>query len=359
MLVLLLFAMVAFALVSCSSTDAPTAGGGSDLPNGVMAKVSGRVLAPDSTGAAAIEVYLREILMTSEGDSLVQELSGLTDSKGWYHFEEVPEGRYVLFCQSEDAQLQAVESSVEIVASRDRSLDDVQLGYTSQLVGRLLLPDGYTLGEVTVFVPGLNSGVEVTTNQRQVHYLLNGVPPGLYEIAFSYGEVINLATINIDPGNAAGLVSVRDFAFSMLDITSDTSGFFHRSRAKKDFYISPVSYKPGEEPPWYTGADFSRIGHFSHYPTGLRRWEEDSSGSETSYDVLLAGLVSLDNKGRVVLEYSEDKTAILTGELPSEISSQPVFAVVAGRIKQDVSDPVKYEVVEIELYWDTDIVPGR
>ena len=61
-----LFAVVATAaaalLVSCSS--GPTAGGGSDLPNGSVAALVGMVVLPDSSPAVDAHVVLREVVIT-------------------------------------------------------------------------------------------------------------------------------------------------------------------------------------------------------------------------------------------------------------------------------------------------------
>jgi hypothetical protein len=357
----LLAALWGLLAVSCGGDAPMISGGGSDLPNGNVAFVSGMVFAADSGAAAGAEVYLRSVVITGRGDSIVWEQRALTGSTGAYAFDSVPEGNYVVYCRSNDERQTGLDQGITVSAGRDNHLEDVYLGPSVDLAGHLTLPQGMLLRSIRIFIPGTGIGLAVNTITRNVHYVINKAPVGLYDIAFVYGDAANFSAVKVR-GTAAGVAYLHDISLTMLDITADSSPAPFAATVQRSFCVSPVSYSPGNEPPWYAAVDFSDVDHYRHQDGGRWPWIDDPmSNTNRPYDTILAGAVWRESEG-VVLQTGREGFVKLEGGILDSVTTTPRFSVVAARRRQGAGPPV-YDAVEVEIYpnvddWDDDM-PGK
>ncbi|MBD3243550.1 MAG: hypothetical protein GF331_23375 [Chitinivibrionales bacterium] len=340
--------------LSCSSS--PTAGGGSDLPNGgTLALVSGTVMLPDSTPAAGAEVSLREITIAPRQDSMVAEYTTLTGADGVYALDSVPPGRYVLLVGSGDGALAAIDQFVEILDTTDTAFGAMQLAPRVDLVGFMQLPPGFFYSRAGVRVPGTDRSTRVDINRM---YVLEDVPRGTYDIAFTYDSIVNYMRLELSPRHAAdSVVYVRNVVFAVMDVMGDSSHEFHDSRMSRSFSITPHPYEHGQEPPWYASVDLARVTYYEWEGSSLKEWIPEQAAPSTEYDTVFSGMAYRDEHGRVLIETVDGRVLELRGmPLGGAGGAESLFVTVAAVECRD-GNRTYYEVVDVFTYTPTDYPP--
>jgi len=336
-------------LASCSG-DAPTAGGGSDLPNGAVAALSGSLFLPDSSEAAGAEVWVRQVVITAQCDSVTFEQQAVCDAHGRYAFDSIPQGAYSVYGLSADRSLKVLYSFVELATDHERIVEDLYLRAPVDVIGYIQVPPGLLLQSMDVLIPGTSVGMRINVDRGVMQYVLNGAPAGYYDVAFVYGEAVDFMTVRVWPEQGQYAVRARDVRFAMLDIMADTAASFHPTTTERCFYVSPVSYPQGTGPAWYRNADFSGMRYYQHSAEGTRLWVDDSLGDVQQYDTTMAGTFYRDSLGRVVLEFVPSQFVVLTGDrAAARASSIPRFAVVAAR-RIETAGEIVWEVLDIQVY---------
>ncbi len=340
--------------LSCSSS--PTAGGGSDLPNGnVLAVVSGTVVLPDSTPAAGAEVSLRSVRVTPKGDSITGEYTAVTDADGAYALDSVAPGRYVLLVEHKGGGLAAFDQFVDVLDTVDTALGAARLAPCVDLVGFVELPPGFFYSKAGVRIVGAGRRALVDINRM---YVLEDVPRGTYDIAFTYDSIVNYLRLELPPrGFADSVVYIRNVAFAVMDVMGDTSHEFHASGMRHSYAITPRQYDHGQEPPWYSSVDLARVTYFEWEGDGLTEWMPDQAGPAAEYDTLLSGMLYRDDHGQVLIETVGGRVLVLSG-MPSGVlaGDEPVFVTVAVLERWD-GNRTYYTVVDVFAYEPAD-TPG-
>lgn len=335
------------AFLSCSSS--PTAGGGSDLPNGtVLALVSGTVVLPDSTPAAGAEVSLRAITVAPKQDSITAEYTAVTDADGAYALDSVPPGRYVLLVNGGNGDLAAFDQFVEVADSSDTAFATVKLAPRIDLVGFVELPPGFFYSRAGVRIPGADRTAWVDINRM---YVLEDVPRGTYDIAFTYDSIVNYLRLELSPRRESdSVVYIRNVAFAVMGVMGDTSHEFHASHMRHSYSITPRPYEHGQEPPWYSSVDLAQVTYFEWEGDELTEWMPEQAMPSAEYDTLLSGMVYRDNHGRVLIETVDGRVFTLSGMPIGDLcGGEPLFVTVAVLERWD-GKRTYYEVVDVFPY---------
>lgn len=131
------------------------------------------------------------------------ESVGITNSKGEYIFENVPEGLYTIYASSNSSSQKAVATNVVVRASETVTPDVLGLTATNSIVGRITIDgcvDDVLLG-LDVFIPGTSFIAKV---DKSGDFEISNVPAGTgYELYMQKGEkVIFLASgLEVYPGD--------------------------------------------------------------------------------------------------------------------------------------------------------------
>lgn len=131
------------------------------------------------------------------------ESVGITNVKGEYVFENVPEGVYTIYASSNSSTQKAVATNVVVRASETVTPDVLGLTATNSIVGRITI-DGCVddvLFGLDVFIPGTSFIAKV---DKSGHFEISNVPAGTgYELYMQKGEkVIFLASgLEVYPGD--------------------------------------------------------------------------------------------------------------------------------------------------------------
>ncbi len=131
------------------------------------------------------------------------ESVGITNVKGEYVFENVPEGVYTIYASSNSSTQKAVATNVVVRASETVTPDVLGLTATNSIVGRITIDgcvDDVLLG-LDVFIPGTSFIAKV---DKSGHFEISNVPAGTgYELYMQKGEkVIFLASgLEVYPGD--------------------------------------------------------------------------------------------------------------------------------------------------------------
>jgi hypothetical protein len=338
-----LSALLAALALACSSSD-PTAGGGSDLPNGTLAVVMGTVSRSDAIPASGAALSLRAITVTPSGDSLLDERATLASSDGGFALDSIAAGRYALVAELPDLGLCAIDQFVDVGDSSDTVLvNPLALAPAVDLLGSLVLPPGCYYSKVVVSVPGLGRRGTVDANHL---YVIPRVPQGVYDIAITYDSVVNYLRVRVDARGDTGAVQLRTVGFAVMNVMGDSAHEFHGSTMRYSYAVTPHSYPQGQEPPWYALVDLSKVTYYSWQGSDTVAWTPDSQGAAAAYDTVLAGMIRRDGGGNVLLETVGGPEIALTGVPPSLLPPQPVYVTVAVRVRNDGYHLI-YEVVDI------------
>jgi hypothetical protein len=329
--------------LSCSSSG-PTAGGGSDLPNGALAVVMGTVSHSDMSPASGASLSLCAVTVTPSGDSLIQERTALTSSSGAFVLDSLAAGRYALVAELPGPGLAAINQFVEVGDSKDTVLiDRLVLAPAVDLLGSLVLPPGCYYSKVVVSVPGLGRRSRVDANHL---YVVPRVPQGVYDIAITYDSVVNYLRVRVDARGDTGAVQLRTVHFAVMNVMGDSAHEFHGSTMRYSYAVTPHSYPQGQEPPWYALVDLSKVTYYRWQGSDTVAWAPDTQGTPAAYDTLLAGMIHRDADGNVLLETVGGPEVVLSGVPPDVVPSEPTYVTVAVRVRNDGYGLI-YEVVDI------------
>lgn len=245
---LVLFLSFIISLMSCSSSNSA---GGSDLPNG---KVVVSVVEKNVNTTSSV-VYLKSIKLTSNGETVQLEEKGITDGGGTVIFENIPEGRYVVYANQIESSNKSINSNV-VINSID-SIYNLTLNNRAPvcIVGRILNHSYKTL----LFVPGMNKLVEIDSTGR---YYIENVPTGKFELALIKNGIVSITSLKIDESVEFDTLFVKD-----LDPNSELSSDiievdYYKTDLSALTYINAISYDMNNMPDWYKGKDFSLIEYY-------------------------------------------------------------------------------------------------
>lgn len=329
-------------LVSCGSS--PTAGGGSDLPNGALALVTGSVVLPDSSVSAGTDVTLRKTVVTSHGDSTAVEFYATTDDSGEYVFDAVPAGRYVLLAETPGGDLTGLNQFVEVFAEADTQLPAVRIAPPVTLVGFVELPPGYYASRTLVGIPGTTERTALDMNRM---YMVENAPRGVFDLVISYGSIANYMRVRVG-GSAVGdsVVHLRNVTFAVMDVMADTVHSFHESEMSRNYAVTPHVYEQGGEPPWYAAVDLSQVAYFEWEGDSLIAWDENQPYTAEPYEELISGMVYEGAPGQVLMERVEGDVVELVSFPMELLPSEPVFMTVAA-VPTQGSGRLRYEVIDV------------
>jgi hypothetical protein len=327
--------------LSCTSATGPVSGGGSDLPNGT---VMGTLYESDSSEAAAGEVVLRKVVVTSSGDSTAWEQSVEVESGGTYTFDSVAAGRYALVCFSADSSLAAIDQHIDKTTDTGSLSADLLLAPTVDLVGHIDLPPGFYYSRLRAFVPGTHAWSTVGSDRR---YVLARMPQGSYDIAFAYDNTVNYLHVSLTADSADARVYVRTADFAVMNVMADSAESYYSSTCLHSYDIVPKSYSQGQHPPWYDSVSLDLVTYYRYSQGDTTVWVEDPMPGPREYDVILVGILFRGESGEVFLETFDGKWLLLVGALvaTADLPVEPV--VVAAREIDDGTGGFYYEVVEI------------
>lgn len=335
---------VALALMSCSSD--PVTAGGSDLPNGTLALVTGTVIGADGGTVDSAEVTLRRLAVTPAGDSVIAEYVTHTDGMGAYALEDIPAGRYALLATGASDGI-SLNQFVEISEGVDTVLAPLEVAPAVTLVGFLELPPGYFYSRASVSVPGIGVRAWVDVNRM---YVLSGVPQAEFDLVFTYGDIANYLHIAVERSTPDdSVVTMRNVAFAVMDVMGGEGNEFHESDMSRSFAITPLAYEQGHEPSWYTVVELDRVTYYAWDNDELVEWVPEQNTPSTEYDMLLAGMVYVGGDERVLLETTDGRVVQLSGIPLTELPDCPVYVTVAVLVQSRGTRTV-YEVVDFFIY---------
>ena len=246
---------VAAGLWGCASNGTKEVAGGTVIPN----LVNGNVLDVNSVPIEGARVTLQRIILTQNSDSVVDGRSTVTGADGRYSFDEVPKGKYVIFCEDSTGRLAAA------IAKFNKWIDSSQVCQTMILrpmvtvCGRVLPDDSVLMNNLKVFIPGLTPRRDVDKNGV---YILGRIPYGEFDVCFAEGNTVNLLPVSMNSSKGDTIyLSDALVDFTVGDISETYS--FHESTFEYSNAILPRWYKPGYEPAWYKNKDFSRASYYS------------------------------------------------------------------------------------------------
>jgi hypothetical protein len=342
----LLFAAVCATLPGCSTTN--IAGGGSDMPNGYT--VAGLIYNHDSLPAANAEVTLTKVVVTSAGDSVVDQWIDTADADGRYRLEDVTTGSHMLRAISHDGATIALDQAVVVDSQSERSDRDLVLESRVDVQGHLILPDGLaSYGSVKVFVPGM--GVWVCPDDSG-NYRLSRMPRGSYDIAFALDRSVNFTRVRIDTG-ALSRVNLWDVEFAVIGAMANTEFTDFDHTFERAYYVSPRQYRLGQEPQRLDSADLEHVDYFRYDTTSgaMIEWRKDGPGPMDEYDISVAGLLFAagGDTARLVNPMRGD-TLLLLGEILSRFPRQGEMVVAGLRMRQGNPGRIPlFDVIFMEL----------
>lgn len=336
-----LLLVAALLCAGCSSGLGPDAGGGSDLPNGVLAAAVHGTATDHGAPAEGATVALQKAVLHASTDhtfGLHKRSSSLTTvavdtvdldtvgADGSFAFDGVAPGRYALQCTEPHSGRTALAQFVEIRDSADTANFELALGPTVVLLGGIDLPEGYSCAHLEVRIPGTNLYTTVSDSGR---YVLRGVPADTFDLSFLCQGIANYLRLAVTDTTANDTVFARAVQFAPFPFGADTMEAFHPTMARTTYRIVPKVYREGTEPLWYREADFEHIEYYSLADSETTRWEPDSSLFE--YPRILTGALYRDSSGMVVLRDFDDTIYRLTGPLVEQVGSTERMASVAVR----------------------------
>ncbi len=233
------------AIINCTSLT--NTSGVTDIPN---EKIAGMVIHKNNFCLANATVILRKIVLTSNGDSIVDERISSTDILGSYSFDNIKNGTYVIFSYDSVSGKSAIISKLQ--KNSDLVLQNLFLDNNITLKGRIITNLTDTK-PITVFIPGLDKQAQIDTNG---YYQLEGIPNGQYDLGFIYNNTLNFLSIKTT-GNS-DTVFIRD-----VNINNSFGRVYNFFDSKSDsiFSIDPLIYE--QNPDWYAGKDFYAASYYT------------------------------------------------------------------------------------------------
>jgi hypothetical protein len=221
--------------------------GVTDIPND---KIAGMVIYKNNFRLANATVILRKIILTSTGDSIVDERISETDILGSYSFDTVKNGTYVIFSYDSVSGKSAIISKLQ--KNSDLVLQNLFLDNNITLKGRIITKVA-DAKPITVFIPGINKQAQIDSNG---YYQLDGIPNGQYDLGFIYNNTLNFLSIKTT-GNS-DTVFIRD-----VNINNSSGRVYNFFDSKSDsvFSLDPLIYE--QNPDWYAGKDFYAASYYT------------------------------------------------------------------------------------------------
>lgn len=237
--------LIIISFANCTSVT--NTAGVTDIPN---EKIAGMVIYKNNLRLANATVILRKIILTSTGDSIVEERKCETDILGSYSFDTVKNGTYIIFSYDSVSGKSAIISKLQ--KNSDMVLQNLFLDNNITLKGRIVtkLTDAKP---ITVFIPGFDKQAQIDSNG---YYQLDSIPNGQYDLGFIYNNTLNFLSIKTT-GNS-DTVFIRDVDIS---ISSGRVYNFFDSKSDSVFSIDPLIYE--QNPDWYEGKDFYAASYYT------------------------------------------------------------------------------------------------
>lgn len=201
----LLAALVLQALAACGIVE--TAGGGTDDPNGLTARIAGTAVGPDSIPERAVAI-LGRVVLDAQGDQVVLLDSVRTDAAGAFLFERVAEGRYFVETRSLDGRNVAFLAHIDRIGRADVGLGLIAMAPPAILEGRLDLPDHIASGG-TIAVAGTDRVAAIGADGA---YRLDSVPPGEIDLVFRLGRIVNVLPLRLRAETRTAPIAVAPVA---------------------------------------------------------------------------------------------------------------------------------------------------
>lgn len=196
-----------------------------------------------------MSVTARSVVMTVHGDSIVHEVTTVTENGGFV-FDSLPLGTY---------QISSLEDSRGFSERFELSVDtivELELKPTVTLMGRVFTESNSSTGNITVSLPGTEIGEQVDS---EGFYILKNVPTGNQILAITDGARVNYLTVNLDSTDIAYLRDIR-----MVSDTGEVVSVFtpYPSTEERTLAVVPQFYSEENEPAWYEGREFSTVEYF-------------------------------------------------------------------------------------------------
>src|SRR5512133_201845 len=170
------------AIINCGVTD---------IPNDKNAEITGMVSYKNNKRTANATVILRKIILTSAGDSIVDEKESVTDSFGNYGFINVDNGTYVIYSHDSVTGMSAIFSKLQKSNNSDMVYQELYLDNDITIKGRIVTKLTDTK-PIMVFIPGLDKQSQIDSNG---YYQLESIPKGQYDLGFVYNNSLNFLSI--------------------------------------------------------------------------------------------------------------------------------------------------------------------
>lgn len=229
-LISLIIAVFALSLLTgCGGGGGGGGGGGSSLSaitNGTGSIISGRI--ESDQNASGLPVFLMDAnaVASIQNESpagiraSVNTVSGplqstVTDSTGSFRFTSVPDGIYSIVAQGGNNR-NGITQSVVVGGSASMVEVSVKLTPTGQISGKVNIPAGKRMDQITIYLKGTSYGARPADNGN---FLLTSVPAGTFSLV--------CAGIGLLPGTVANLTVQPGATTTLPDVTlSADSEFF-------------------------------------------------------------------------------------------------------------------------------------
>ncbi len=265
--------------LACGNSPRDIAGGGSDLPNGAVASLSGIVYLYDATPGRDAEVILRSGISVENGDSVVEEFHTVAGEGGVFSFDSVPWGPYSLYGRVEHGgrRLSGLLQN-ELEVRENDIARDILLHPSTNFRGRMVTPPGISVSCLTVFVPGTDIRI---TPDAEGRFSLEQVPRGEYDIAYACGATVNYTRIGVQ-STCKDTFVLPDLPYTPFGYMADDSMYTrHRFALEQSFYMSPRHYRQGNTPQRYSEVEREHVRYYSRRSDGaMHRWFVDSVGKD-------------------------------------------------------------------------------
>ncbi len=341
----LLVGLAVYGLVGCSGSPERIAGGGSDMPNGAVASVTGAVRLPTGSPAAGAELVLRNGVVVEKGDSTVENFRTVSSIEGEFTFKSVPSGKYSLYGEKRDGnrRLSGLIQN-EIVLRDNRVTVDLEVRPEISLRGRIAAPPGVSPACLTVFVPGTDASVVPDSNGN---FSIEKLPQGEYDLAYACENSVNYTRIRVR-SDCEDSYLLPDLPYAPFGYMADDSAYMrHPSALDQSFYVSPINYRTGEKPSYYADVEREHLRYYRRRDGSMHQWYVDSTPEEgfVPADTVITGCFSeVETDSLVIITPpNRDTFDVVNG---SEFISYRA-KVVHAALKRESEKPEKWRILDM------------
>lgn len=329
---------------SCTENMSVTTGGGSDLPNGVTAALSGEFYTSDSLPVKNGKIVLSQIEITAKGDTIKMQFVTKSDSMGHFKFDSLPKGNYSLYMEDSIQGLNAFVQSFKY-DSMGSSVGKV-IGFRPTKITGYLSNFESCSSRIVVCIPGMYNDTVTNSNGQ---YTLNNVPRGTLHLAFIQNGTVNYSKVTI-PVMDDTLFYMRDYQFSSFRISAvDTSRLFESS-LERNYYIEPRSYYPGQEPSWYQNVNLSAITYYTRDTSGMERQWRHNEPPRMTIDTILVGNAKYDSTNQIIfVTVSGETFNLVNNERSRALTTSSQVMTIAVTRKFDSFGNTVYQVMEFRM----------